>query len=40
MDALCDAGLLEYVGMKSFVPDPYYRATRAGRQFNNQPGGL
>lgn len=32
MDALCEAGLMECVGKKSFVPDPYYRVTRLGRE--------
>ena len=27
MQLLCDAGLMEYIGQKSFVPDPYYRVT-------------
>jgi hypothetical protein len=31
MDALVAAGLMEYAGRKSFVPDPYYRITSAGR---------
>jgi len=31
MDVLCEAGLMEYIGRKSFVPDPYYRVTTAGR---------
>lgn len=30
MDALVAAGLMEYAGRKSFVPDPYYRVTGAG----------
>lgn len=30
--ALCDAGLMQYAGKKSFVPDPYFRATPAGRE--------
>ena len=29
---LCEAGLLEYVGLKPFVPDPYYRVTPKGRE--------
>lgn len=32
MDALVEAGLMELAGRKSFVPDPYYRVTTAGRQ--------
>ncbi len=35
MDALCDAGLMEYAGMKSFVPDPYYKVTTEGRKALN-----
>ena len=31
MDALVAAGLMEDAGRKSFVPDPYYRITGAGR---------
>ncbi len=31
MDALVAAGLMESAGRKSFVPDPYYRITSAGR---------
>lgn len=31
MDALVAAGMMEYAGRKSFVPDPYYRITSAGR---------
>ena len=31
MDALVAAGLMEYAGRKSFVPDPYYKITSAGR---------
>lgn len=33
MDILCDLGLMEYAGKKSFVPDPYYRITKKGRDF-------
>lgn len=41
MDELCDEGLMEYVGKKSFVPDPYYRATGKGREsINQQPIGI
>ena len=32
VDALVEAGLMEYAGRKSFVPDPYYRITAAGRE--------
>jgi len=32
MDALVKAGLMQYVGRKSFVPDPYYRITGKGRE--------
>jgi len=32
MDELCDAGLMEYAGKKSFVPDPYYRITAKGEK--------
>lgn len=28
---LVDAGLMEFAGRKSFVPDPFYRVTPAGR---------
>lgn len=31
MDALVTAGLMEYAGRKSFVPDAYYRITSKGR---------
>ena len=31
MDALVTAGLMEYAGKKSFVPDPYYKITSKGR---------
>lgn len=31
MDGLCEAGLMEYAGKKSFVPDPYYRVTTKGK---------
>lgn len=31
MDKLVEAGLMEYAGRKSFVPDPYYKLTVAGR---------
>lgn len=31
MDALVAAGLMEYAGRKSFVPDPYYTITGKGR---------
>jgi hypothetical protein len=30
MDALVAAGLMEYAGRKSFVPDPYYTITSKG----------
>lgn len=32
MEALCDAGFMEFAGKKSFVPDPYYRVTSAGKK--------
>ena len=32
MDGLVAAGLMEDAGRKSFVPDPYYRITGAGRE--------
>ena len=32
MEELCDEGLMEYVGKKSFVPDPYFKATKAGKE--------
>lgn len=32
MDALVTAGLMEFLGKKSFVPDGYYRVTTAGKQ--------
>jgi len=32
MDKLVDAGYMEYIGKKSFVPDPYYRVTTKGRE--------
>lgn len=32
MDKLVEAGLMEYAGRKSFVPDPYYKLTGAGRE--------
>ena len=31
MDSLCESGLMEYIGRKFFVPDPYYRITAQGR---------
>lgn len=31
MDTLVAAGLMEYAGRKSFVPDPYYKITSNGR---------
>ena len=31
MDALVAAGLMEFAGRKSFVPDAYYRITSKGR---------
>ena len=30
MDILCKAGLMEFLGQKSFVPEGYYKATRKG----------
>ena len=32
MDSLCDQGLMAYAGKKSFVPDPYYQITDAGKK--------
>ncbi len=32
MKELCDAGLMEYAGRKSFVPDPYFAITEKGRE--------
>ena len=32
MDELCEAGLMEYIGRKSFVPDPYYKVTSLGKK--------
>jgi hypothetical protein len=32
MDSLCDQGLMAYAGKKSFVPDPYYKITNAGKK--------
>lgn len=32
MDGLVDAGLMEFAGKKSFVPDPYYRVTPKGKK--------
>ena len=29
---LCEAGLIERLGYKVFVPDPYYRLTDKGRE--------
>lgn len=29
---LVEMGLMEYAGRKSFVPDPYFKATAAGRE--------
>lgn len=31
MDTLVEAGLMEYAGKKSFVPDKYYKITSKGR---------
>ncbi|MHB9009712.1 MAG: hypothetical protein ACYDC1_22590 [Limisphaerales bacterium] len=31
MDSLVTAGLMEFAGRKSFVPDDYFRLTPAGR---------
>jgi len=36
MDELCTLGFMEYAGKKSFVPDPYYRVTAAGRKAANE----
>ena len=30
MDDLCEVKMMEYVGKKPFVPDPYYRLTKDG----------
>ncbi|MCK5236063.1 MAG: hypothetical protein KAR06_03675 [Deltaproteobacteria bacterium] len=32
MDLLCELGYMEFAGKKSFVPDPYYRATQKGKK--------
>ena len=32
MESLVKAGLMEYAGRKSFVPEPFYRITSAGHQ--------
>lgn len=32
MQSLVHAGLMEFAGRKSFVPDPYFRVTAAGRE--------
>jgi hypothetical protein len=32
MDMLCELGLMELAGKKSFVPDPYYRVTAKGKK--------
>ena len=32
MDELCESGLMEFAGKKSFVPDPYYRVTAKGKK--------
>jgi hypothetical protein len=32
MQELVTAGLMEFAGMKSFVPDKYFKLTRAGRE--------
>jgi hypothetical protein len=37
MDALVDAGLMVFVGRKSFVPEPYYRITGKGRDVLRSP---
>jgi len=37
MDALVAAGLMEYAGRKSFVPDAYYRITSKGRAVLRSP---
>ena len=31
-ESLVSAGLMEFAGRKSFVPDPYYRITAKGRE--------
>jgi len=36
MQKLCEAGLMEYLGRKSFVPDPYYQITPAGKKACNE----
>lgn len=41
MQELCDLKMMEYVGRKSYVPDPYFTLTPDGRAFledleNNQ----
>jgi hypothetical protein len=37
MDALVAAGLMEFAGRKSFVPDAYYRITSKGRAVLRSP---
>ena len=38
MQALVAAGLMEFAGRKSFVPDPYFRITALGREtLKNRP---
>lgn len=32
MKILCDNGLMEFAGKKSFVPDPYFRVTAKGKK--------
>jgi len=32
MQILVKAGLMQYAGQKSFVPDPYFKVTRKGRE--------
>jgi len=35
MQELCESKMMEYVGRKSFVPDPYYRITSYGESVIN-----
>jgi len=36
MDKLCEGGLMESAGKKSFVPDEYYRVTSDGKKALNK----
>lgn len=35
MQELVEGGLMEFAGKKSFVPDPYFRITKAGKEALN-----